>query len=249
MQVQRGDIMGMSISIDIADAHASHEDCDAAFAFLIEVDNRFSTYKTDSEISRLNRGEVAEVSEQVSLILRLAEETRKATNGYFNIARPDGALDPSGIVKGWAILEVARLLCTRGVYNFFLNVGGDIQPNGVDVGGQEWTVGIRNPFNRSEIIKVIYPRGRGVVTSGTAERGAHIYNPHNPEEKLDGTVSITVIGPDVYEADRFATAAFAMGQQGIAFIESLPGFEGYAVNTAGIATMTSGFYAYTQPTL
>jgi len=85
--------------------------------------------------------------------------------------------------------------------------------------------------------------GRGVATSGTYIRGQHIYNPYRPEEKIEDIVSITVVGPDIYEADRFATAAFAMGRGGIMFIEELKDFEGYAVDAAGIATMTSGFSA------
>jgi thiamine biosynthesis lipoprotein len=117
--------------------------------------------------------------------------------------------------------------------------------NGTNAEGKEWSVGIRNPFNIQEIVKVVYPRGEGIATSGSYIRGDHIYNPHKPEEKIKEIVSITVIGPDVLEADRFATAAFAMGRQGIEFIEQLKGFEGYAINAEGIATMTNGFGAYT----
>jgi FAD:protein FMN transferase len=83
----------------------------------------------------------------------------------------------------------------------------------------------------------------GVATSGNYIRGAHIYDPKT-ENPLKDLVSITVIGPNVYEADRFATAAFAMGEKGIYFIESLKGFEEYAIDKAGIATQTSGFKKY-----
>jgi thiamine biosynthesis lipoprotein len=61
---------------------------------------------------------------------------------------------------------------------------------------------------------------------------------------LQDIVSLTVIGPNVYEADRFATAAFAMGKRGIYFIEQLPGFEGYMIDAAARATFTSGFERY-----
>jgi thiamine biosynthesis lipoprotein len=118
--------------------------------------------------------------------------------------------------------------------------------HGKNTEGGEWSVGIRNPFNIHEVVKVVYPRGRGIATSGSYIRGDHIYNPHKPEEKIKEIVSITVIGPDVLEADRFATAAFAMGKDGIGFIERLEGFEGYAIDAHGIATMTSGFEAYTR---
>jgi len=92
----------------------------------------------------------------------------------------------------------------------------------------------------------VYIRNEGIATSGTYIRGAHIYNPLNPQEQLNEIVSLTVIGPNIYEADRFATAAFAMGKNGIVFIEHLPGFEAYVIDVKGIATSTTGFSKYTQ---
>ncbi|MGH7193526.1 MAG: FAD:protein FMN transferase, partial [Candidatus Saccharimonadales bacterium] len=81
-------------------------------------------------------------------------------------------------------------------------------------------------------------------TSGTAIRGQHIYDPHRPDKPIEEIVSLTVIGPDIYEADRFATAAFAMGKAGIGFIGSLDGFEGYMIDAAKQATFTDGFEGY-----
>lgn len=221
---------------------------DAAFAYLVAVDERLSTYKEDSEISRMNRGEIKPdaTSAEMREVLALAEKTKKETNGYFDIKNPGGHIDPSGIVKGWAILKTAALIREAGYENFMVNAGGDIATGGKNAEGKEWSVGIRNPFNVNEIVKVVYPRGRGVATSGSYIRGAHIYNPHAPKEELKDIVSITVIGPDALEADRFATAAFAMGKGGIAFIESFPGLEGYAIDSHGIAALTSDFGAYTS---
>ncbi|MCX6787674.1 MAG: FAD:protein FMN transferase [Candidatus Kaiserbacteria bacterium] len=238
-------IMGMPIEIEIVAPDAA-DIFEKAFDYLVAVDRRFSTYKDDSEISRMNRGEVAlpEVSEEMRDVFALAAKTKRETHGYFDIRRPDGLIDPSGIVKGWAIRNAAALIREAGFENYFVNAGGDIAMNGTNAAGEDWSVGIRNPFNVNEIVKVVRPRGRGVATSGSYIRGDHIYDPHAPEQKLNEIVSITVIGPDVLEADRFATAAFAMGERGIAFIEQLPGFEGYAIDKDGTATMTSGFAAY-----
>ena len=111
--------------------------------------------------------------------------------------------------------------------------GGDIQSHGLNYEEKEWSIGIRSPFNIEEIVKIVRVKERGIATSGSYERGQHIYNPHEPEKKLLDIVSITVVGPNVLEADRFATAAFAMGLEGINFIERLQGFEGYAIDSAG----------------
>ena len=238
-------IMGMPIEIEIVGAEV-RDALDAAFAYLVGVEERFSFYKETSEVSRMNRGEIApsEESDEMREVLALAEKTKRETGGYFDIRRPDGRIDPSGVVKGWAIQKTAELLHKDGYDNFMVNAGGDIAMSGMDAEGKEWSVGIRNPFNIHEIVKVLYPHGAGIATSGSYIRGAHIYNPLAPSEVLDDVVSITVIGPDVLSADLYATSAFAMGKKGIEFIERLPGFEGYAIDAKGMATMTSGFGAY-----
>jgi thiamine biosynthesis lipoprotein len=236
--------MGMPITIAVLDVAVTPADLEQVFASFVAVDEVFSTYKQTSEISRINRGELAvqDASRQVKTILRLSEQTRRQTHGYFDI-RSEAGLDPSGIVKGWAIRRAASMLRRQGFRHFFIDAGGDIQLAGTRQ-GQLWRVGIRNPFKRTENVKVLALTERGVATSGSAIRGQHIYNPHHPRAPLREIVSLTVIGPDIYEADRFATAAFAMGRQGIQFIEHLEGFEGYLIDAAARATFTSGFERY-----
>ena len=240
------DMMGMPITVEVVDGGA--DSIRAVFDYLKEIDERFSTYKDTSEISRINRGEIpeAEWSDEMREVFRFAENTKRETGGYFDIKRADATIDPSGIVKGLAIRRAGLLLKQMECKNFFIEAGGDIESNGKNAEGQEWSVGIRNPFNTSEIVKVIYPKGDGVATSGSYERGNHIYDPHDPSRKLDEVVSITVIGPDALEADRFATAAFAMGRDGIRFIENISGLEAYSIDSSGTATMTSGFERFTS---
>ena len=236
--------MGMPITIEVVDTTITQEDIDRVFAYFSSVDDTFSTYKATSEISRINRGELltTEYSEEMKAILALSEQTKKDTHGYFDI-QLDNTYDPSGIVKGWAIQNAADMLQSQGFCNFYVDAGGDIQVMGYK-DGHKWRVGIRNPFNRHENVKVLALTDRGVATSGTAIRGQHIYDPYNPNMPLQDVVSITVIGPNIYEADRFTTAAFAMGKKGIQFIEKLPGFEGYMIDAQARATFTSGFERY-----
>jgi FAD:protein FMN transferase len=238
-------IMGMPVTVMVADAAATQDDIETVFQYFEEVDARFSPFRPDSEISRLNRRQVAarDYSSRLQEILALAEKTKRETNGYFDIVRPDGFLDPCGIVKGWAICNAARMLTHKGIENFYVEAGGDIQASGKNLRGRDWRVGIRSPFNADKMVKVLVPRGRGVATSGTYFRGQHIYDPHRRATGSNAAtdiISLTVIGPDVLEADRYATAAFAMGRDGIAFIESLAGFEAYEIDVSGMARMTSG---------
>jgi len=237
--------MGMPVTVEVNGSGVTEFILDEVFSYFETIDETFSTYKDHSEISRLNRHELElkDASEDVKTIFALAEETRLSTDGFFDIQR-DGLYDPSGIVKGWAIFNAAEILRRRGFENFYVEAGGDIQAFGVNPQGQEWRVGIRSPFNMAEIVKVISISNCGVATSGTYIRGQHIYNPNNRDELICDVLSLTVIGPDIYEADRFATAAFAMGRDGILFIENLQGFEGYMIDQNRMATHTTGFERY-----
>lgn len=239
--------MGMPIIVEIVDKTTFQKGIDKVFDYFEYVDKRFSTYKSDSEITKINEGgvDITEYSEDMRLVFDLSEETKRLTKGYFNIQTPSGKYDPSGLVKGWAIYNASKILLGLDLVNFYINAGGDIQTNGLNNQNQPWRIGIRDPFKKEEVtIKVISVSGQGVATSGSYIRGAHIYNPHEADEVLKEVVSLTVIGPNIYEADRFATAAFAMGKEGINFIENLNSFEGYMIDKNGMATMTSNFNKY-----
>jgi thiamine biosynthesis lipoprotein len=238
-------IMGMPVILEVIDPGVTERNLDSVFAYFEYVDRKFSTFKSDSEISLINRQEItlAQSSEDMQTIFALAEQTRLETDGFFNIDR-NGLYDPSGIVKGWAIYTASELLRQAGFENYYVDAGGDIQVSGLNAQGQDWRVGIQNPFNPMEIVKILSLRNCGVATSGTYVRGQHIYNPRTGDQSVTGIVSLTVIGPDIYEADRFATAAFAMGPAGINFIEQLPGLEAYMIDPNGLATYTSGFERY-----
>ena len=231
--------MGMPVTVDVVGEQTGGT-LDAAFAWFYEVDDRFSPFRPQSEVSALNKGEKAELSSELREILWLAEITRRETGGYFDIRRPDGRIDPSGVVKGWAIRRAAQLIAARGHTDFLVEAGGDLQCVGRNDDGEPWRVGIRNPFDPMESIKTLQPGDAGVATSGSSIRGHHIDDPHTGGSP-DDIVSLTVVGADIFDADRFATAAFAMGREGIDFIETSPGLEGYMVDTRGVATMTTGF--------
>lgn len=238
--------MGMPITVEIVDSSASESILEEVFNYFDWVEKNFSVYKADSEISKINKGEIKpeRYSPEMQEIFKLSEETKKATKGYFDIEYQAGQYDPSGLVKGWAIYKASQILKNKGFENFYVEAGGDAQVYGKNSQGQDWQIGIRSPFKKEEIIKVIALSNLGMATSGTYARGQHIYNPYQKEDPILEIVSLTVVGPNVYEADRFATAAFAMGKEGIKFIEKLSGLEGYMVDKDGVATMTTNFNKY-----
>ncbi len=241
--------MDMPVIVEVVDKQFTLKNLKEIFDFFQYVDNKFSVFKKTSEITRINEGKLkkTEMSPDMKTIFKLAGQTKKETGGYFNIRHGD-FIDPSGIVKGWAIFRAAQLLNGAGFKNYYVEAGGDIQVAGRNKDHEPWKIGIRNPFNTRQIVKSLtLGNGEGVATSGTYERGFHIYNPKNllPVKEI---VSLTVVGPNIHEADRFATAAFAMGKDGILFIEKMPGLEGYMIDTTGMATFTSGLMKYAGQT-
>lgn len=239
-------IMGMPVTVHIVDPAASTLDLQAVWSYLRHIDCAFSTYKPDSETERLNRGELLEedCSKAMREVLAICERTRVASRGFFD-ARYHGRLDPSGVVKGYAIHRSAELLRKRGLTGFFVDAGGDAQTCGGNERGTKWRVGIRDPFDPSKLVNVVHLSGEGIATSGNYERGEHIYDPVRGRPAAS-IASVTVIAPDVCEADRFATAAFAMGEESILFLEELPDVEGFMVRLDGSMFCTTGFPRFMQ---
>ncbi len=139
-------IMGMPITVEIVDKKVSSA-INGVFDYFKSVDSKYSTYKHSSEITRINNGlPKAKWSSEMKTVLDLCEQTRDQTGGYFNINH-DGKIDPSGLVKGWAINNAAKMLLKIGISNFYIEAGGDIQVSGVSSTKEPWLIGIRNPFN------------------------------------------------------------------------------------------------------
>jgi thiamine biosynthesis lipoprotein len=231
-------IMGMPIGIDVRDDGI---DIEPAFAWLRHVDATFSTYRADSEISRLDRGELtlADCSPEVDEVLTRCLALERTTDGYFSV-RPAGRLDPSGLVKGWAVAAAADRLATGGARNFCINAGGDIAARGRPEPDGRWRIGVRHPMELDRLAAVLAVEDLAVATSGEYEQGAHILDPHTGEAPF-GLLSVTVVGPDLGTADAYATAAFAMGTAGPAWTASLAGHDAMCITADRRVLATPGF--------
>lgn len=236
-------LMGMPIVIEAVDG-VTEAGIEAAFAKLEHIDAVFSTYKPDSVVSRLNRDELARSNTpaEVQEVLAACDELRAETNGYFAY-KFSGLLDPSGYVKGWAINEACQVLRSRGCRNYYVAAGGDVQAAGHNTAGKPWTAGIRHPSEPNKFAKTLQLRNAALATSGTYERGLHIINPHTGKPTTD-LLSLSIVGPQITRVDALATAAFAMGTAGLAFIAAQPNLEGYMITVDHQAFATPGFARY-----
>ena len=204
-------VMGTAVTVEIRDRVVPRRVLERAFDWLRWVDRTFSTYDAASEISRLNSGDLglADAHPLVRRVLGRCEALRTGTDGYFDAGAPlPGGLDPSGLVKGWAVDVAFARLRRAGVRRLCIEAGGDVR-----VAGGPWRIGIRNPHQREHFAAVVVLRSGAVATSGAYERGPHVVDPHTGRPPA-GTLSVTMIDRTLARADAHATAAFAMGAQG-----------------------------------
>jgi thiamine biosynthesis lipoprotein len=236
-------IMGMPVIVDVRDEGVDENVLERMFDWLRFADATFSTYKDDSEISRLNRGEltVAEAHPDVRDVLDRCEALRIETDGFFDVrAAAADVIDPSGLVKGWAVDRAASLLDEAGVRNYAVNVAGDMRLRGRAVPEPCWSVGIQHPLEPNSIAAVVEANDLAVATSGAYARGDHVIDPHTRRPPV-GVLSVTIVGPELATADAYATAAFAMGEAGIRWSARLPGYDAMTILADERVLSTPGF--------
>ena len=240
--------MGTTVSVAVVPPLVSNDTLDAFFTQLREVEARFSTYRDDSEVSRLAQGELAEsdASPDLRHVLAACDQLALVTDGAFDARghRPDGRLDPSGFVKGWAMEEAAWLLDSAGARNYWINAGGDIVARGSAGPGRPWRVGIRHPHQADRVAAVLAVSDRAVATSGDYERGGHVRDPRRAATPAGGLRSVTVVGPALAFTDAYATALFVMGIDGLRWLSSQPEYAAYAIDVNDQAFWTAGMGRY-----
>jgi thiamine biosynthesis lipoprotein len=205
-------IMGLPIVVDVR-ADCTDDVLDELFDWLRWVDATFSTFKEDSEISCINRGELRreDAHHHVRQVLERCDRLRDETNGYFDMRTPDGSIDPSGLVKGWAVDRAATILDDAALCDYAVSAGGDMRVRGRAVPELTWCVGIQHPLERQQVAAVIESStDLAIATSGAYARGEHVWNPHSSRPPV-GILSVTIVGAELATADAYATAAFAMG--------------------------------------
>jgi thiamine biosynthesis lipoprotein len=230
--------MGMPISLALRGPHAEDRYGEAAWsralAVLHEADRVFSTYRDDSWVSRLGRGEVAvtDCPPEVAEVLALGEVARVQSGGAFDVRRPDAqgrrVLDPSGVVKGWAVQRAARAFTALADTDFCLSAGGDMVCRVAGADSPPWRVGIEDPHDPTRVVAVVPLRNGALATSALTHRGPHIVDARTGDVPV-GPASVTVVADDLTWADIDATAAFAHGPDALSWVRSRPGRRGVVV--------------------
>ena len=207
------------------------------FTELEKYEAMFSTFRTSSEISRINRKELhlLEASREVIDVLDACFFLEGASDGAFSTRRNDGSLDPAGFVKGWAVERASRRFDAAGLKYWYASLGGDMQmgdppPHSYLQDG--WKVGIADPLRIGEVVAALARQRGAVATSGSAERGRHIIDPRSGAGS-EYWASVTVTGPSLTWADAFATTAFVIGEEGLTWVHRFAGYAAMGVRPDG----------------
>lgn len=236
-------VMGTVVSFHVypgpAPAEAVRGAVERACVRLHELDGLFSTWEPESPTSRFRRGELdGEPPAELDEVLRLCRTAVEWSGGWFDPwAMPDG-VDPTGLVKGWAVERVMEVVRESGVEAAMINGGGDVAVLGEPPGGGAWRIGIRHPWRPDGLACVLETRV-AVATSGSYERGPHLVDPRDGS-MAKAAASATVTGPSLAMADALATALAVGGEEVLAGLGALDGYEGYLVGLDGAERSTTG---------
>jgi thiamine biosynthesis lipoprotein len=237
--------MGTVISFDIRPGSAGTGELFLALAEarrrLHRADAVFSTWKEDSPMSRLRRGEigVGDAPAEIGVVLERCELAKQASGGWFDPWAMPGGIDPTGLVKGWAAMQALDALIEASVEGAMVSAAGDIAVWGEPEPARRWRIGIQDPWNRLALIGVVEARG-AVATSGTYERGLHVLDPRTGIP-AQAAVSATVVGAELDMADALATGLLAGGVAALEHVASLEGYEALVVGPDGSRSSTPGF--------
>jgi thiamine biosynthesis lipoprotein len=239
------------ITVDLRDP-VGPATLDDVFRWFHRVDDLFSTWRDDSEITRLAHGTIrlGDASPEVREVLERCDRMRAHTWGAFDVnvgADPRvtpraglGPIDPSGLVKGWALDRAAAMLREAGAANFAVNAGGDVIVGGHPEPGALWRVGIQHPWERDKVACVVAITDAGVATSGRYERGDHVLDPRTGEPAM-ALMAVSVVAEELADADGCATGVLALGTESTAWLEAHPDHAVLTIAADGSVTSNAAF--------
>jgi len=238
-------VMGTVVTFDLYDENEPSEDVlsllQEAIGVLHDADDVFSTYKEESPLSRLRRGEIAleQCPKDVSDVLELCKVARTIADGWFDPWSIPGGVDPTGYVKGWAAQRSLDVLCQGAIHGAIVNAAGDTASFGGPHPGERFRIGIVDPAATQRLACVIESPG-AVATSGMYERGDHLIDPRT-RRPTSRASSATVTGTDLGLADALATALAVGGVQALSIFSDLDDYEALVIDFEGNFHATTGF--------
>jgi thiamine biosynthesis lipoprotein len=150
-------------------------------------------------------------------------------------------LDLASIAKGYGVDQVAALIRDNGIYDFLVEIGGEVFASGYRKDGIKWKVGINKPQKNApldQVYKVIDIHDKGFATSGDYrnffevkhKRFSHIIDPRTGYPVDNGIVSVSILADTCTFADGLATAVMVLGdKKGLELVNQLENTECFIV--------------------
>lgn len=133
-------------------------------------------------------------------------------------------LDCSAIAKGYGCDVVARLLDSKNITNYMIEIGGEVVTKGKNSKGTDWKISISKPTentatNQNGHQAIISITDKGMATSGNyrnfrienGKKYAHTIDPRTGFPVQHSLLSATVIADNCAKADAYATAFMVVG--------------------------------------
>lgn len=177
------------------------------------------------------------------------------------LSDPEMSLDVGSVGKGYAVEMVCRAAEARGLTSALVSVGGNLRAIGKKPDGSQWTGGVENPWNASEVYTTdslfgaaINMSDMALVTSGDYQRyfvvdGKRYHHLIDPDTLWPAAYfnSVTVLCPDSGMADCLTTGLFCLPlEEGKQLVESLDGVEALWCTTDGEVVTSSGWSEHTN---
>ncbi|MCB0918223.1 MAG: FAD:protein FMN transferase [Actinobacteria bacterium] len=194
-----------------------------------EADRRFNAARSDSEISRIRRGELSEqdASEEIQRVLDRCRLVFAMTDGAFTVRTPEGDLDVAGVAKGWALKRASEWLLEHQYSDWRLAADGDVLTSGQGPGG-DWQVEIHDRSDNS--ITTLAVNGHALATTGPGSGIIRASAGATPYE----AGAATVVGPCIDIADALATGSWALGRAAISVLDRVPEYHLMMVTDEGV---------------
>lgn len=159
-------------------------------------------------------------------------ELREQDGTFFaRLTDPETAVDVGGMAKGYIADRLTEILCSSGLTNFIVNLGGNAVAHGRKPDGSPWRIGLQDPQDKEKILSALEIVDASAVTSGIYERCFtkdgrffhHILSTVDGMPVQTDVAGVTIVAPHSSDCDGFSTTLLALGmKKGIAFARQHP---------------------------
>jgi thiamine biosynthesis lipoprotein len=243
-----GTVVSFLIDPGLLPAPEVHAAMEESCAELHRLDGIFSTWVAESPMSRYRRGDLdwCDLPEEIPVVLELCATAKEISGGWFDPWAMPGGVDPTGLVKGWAVERATAVLARAGVAGALVNGGGDVATYGSSDGQASWRIGVQHPWRADAVACIVeIAGGHAVATSGRYQRGEHLIDPFaaglRHREAGARAASATVSGPSLAVADALATAIMVADSDALGTVEALRGYSAYRILEDGTEEATTDF--------